>query len=262
MDTMSQHSLETRRHRQFGRHRSGSHLSTHSSFSTAEAPSCSDQSRVFEGTDALPQNRKVALQRVIDAHHALDLRHVEAPTPTSTTSDRPTSSSSSISHDRFAIDFSDLPVANAEVRAFRYLLRKWDPRNYAPDPEFDQAIEDQKVNFGEAVMRHFFSRVALWDTTEEEKQSMSRSVFFFKNRRRRSRAKSDASRILDVAKSEPQDEGLDALKEVTTREGLAQLLWTLLHTDERMNKRLKVECTAALKEMYQVTVITDGSKKS
>jgi hypothetical protein len=68
--------------------------------------------------------------------------------------------------------------------------------------------------------------------------------------------------MLDIAKSGPEDEGLEALKEVTTREGLAQLLWTLLHTDEEMNKRLRAECTLALKEMYQVTIIPDGSKKS
>ncbi|CAG5186503.1 uncharacterized protein ALTATR162_LOCUS11601 [Alternaria atra] len=267
-------SLEHKRHHHFGRHRSGSYLSrraSSSSSTTADTPSfINGQPRIFQGTDAVPQNRKVTLQRVIDTHHALELKHGNsAQTPTSTSSDyRPTSSSSSMSSDPFTIDFSDMSFPDAEVRAFRYLLRKWDPSTCTPDPAFDLAVttqqRDSKEKFEESAIKHFFSRVALWDASAEEKQAsgMTRSIFFFRNRRsrrRRSRAKSDVGRMLGVAEEEDgskkEDEGLEALKEVTTREGLAQLLWTLVHSDESEGMvRLREECMGALREMYQVTV--------
>jgi hypothetical protein len=256
MDSMSQQPLEYKRHHHFGRHRSGSYLSRRSSSPTTDPPSPDAQPRIFEGTDAVPQNRKVALQRVIDAHHALELKYGEVPTPTSTTSERPTSSSSSISHDPFTTDLSDLSLPDAEVRAFRYLLHKWDPRAYDSDAEIEKAIERRKESFEEAIIKHFFSRVALWDASEEEKGTTSRSVFSFLGRRRRSRAKSDASRMLGIVETVQEDAGLDALKEVTTREGLAQLLWTLLQTptSEASILRLRKECRQALEEMYQVTI--------
>lgn len=211
--------------------------------------------RVFQGTDAVPQNQRVALQRVIDTHHALELKYgQQVSTPTSTTSDRPTSSSSSIiSNDPFTIDFSDIPFPDAEVRAFHYLLRLWDARSYAPDPEFDAVIAPRKAQFEEKVIKHFFSRVALWDASEEEHESMSRSVFFFR-RRRRSRAKSVSQTL-----SENGQEEKDALKEITTREGLAQLVWTLLHDPSAsLDPGLRDMCTEALKEMYHVRVTTEG----
>ncbi|KAG9186028.1 hypothetical protein G6011_02584 [Alternaria panax] len=267
----SRKSLERPRHHHhhFGRHRSGSYLSRRSSsFSSATTPDTQPPSnappRIFQGTDAVPQNRKVALQRVIDTHQALERKHSDAAqTPTSTSSDRPTSSSSSMSSDLFtSLDFADMSFPDAEVRAFQYLLRRWDPNTYStPDPDFEAAIMTgpRKQKFEETAIKHFFSRVALWDASAQEKQEagMTRSVFFFRNRqrRRRSRAKSDVGRMLGGPQEaeEKEDEGLSALKEVTTREGLAQLLWTLVHTDGEM-VGLREECTAALKEMYRVTV--------
>jgi hypothetical protein len=169
------------------------------------------------------------------------------------------------SSDPFTIDFADMSFPDAEVRTFRYLLRRWDSATYStPDPDFESAITSRKQHFEKTAIKHFFSRVALWDASAEEKQEagMTRSVFFFRNRksRTRSRARSDASRMLGVGgtegrdkEKEKEDEGLEALKEVTTREGLAQLLWTLVHTDEEL-VGLRDECTAALKEMYRVTV--------
>ncbi|CAN9439769.1 unnamed protein product [Alternaria alternata] len=165
-----------------------------------------------------------------------------------------------MSSDPFTIDFADMSFPDAEVRAFRYLQRRWDANTYCtPDPEFATAIAGRKEKFEETAIKHFFSRVALWDASAEEKQEagMTRSVFFFRNRRRRrSRAKSDVSRMLGIPErddKDKEDEALEALKEVTTREGLAQLLWTLVHTDEEL-AGLREECMGALKEMYRVTV--------
>ncbi|KAH6864929.1 hypothetical protein BKA58DRAFT_235397 [Alternaria rosae] len=252
MDTITRPSVESKRHHTFRRHRSGSHLSKHSLL----------PSHIFEGTDAVLQKRKIALDRVIDTHHALELKYGHVATPTSTASDRPTSSSSSISYDPFTTDLGDLSIPDAEVRTFRYLLHRWEPRIEWADAEFDKAIERRRESFEEAAIKHFISRVALWDANEEEKQTQSRSAFSFLGRRRRSRAKSDASRMLSIAETAKEDAGLDALKEVTTREGLAQLLWTLLAKDEPATARLRKECKQALDEWYQVKIITDGSRDS
>ena len=249
---MTRPSLESKRHHTFGRRRSGSHLS-----SKPSSP------HLFEGTDAVLQKRKVALQKVIDTHHALELKYGHVATPTSTTSERPTSSSSSISYDPFTTDFGDLSIPDAEVRTFRYLLYRWDHDSYTLDPEFDKAIERRRESFEEAAIKHFISRVALWDASGQEQQTQSRSVFSIFGRRRRSRAKSDASRMLGIAETANEDPGLDALKEVTTREGLAQLLSTLLAKDDApATTRLREECKQAIHEWYQVKIITDGSSDS
>jgi hypothetical protein len=47
--------------------------------------------------------------------------------------------------------------------------------------------------------------------------------------------------------------GGDELKEVVTREGLAQLLWTLMHDRrEPLAPKLFGECTEAVKRMYGI----------
>lgn len=253
-DTMTRPSLESKRHHTFGLRRSRSHLSS-------KVPS----SHLFEGTDAVLQNRKVALQKVIDTHHALERKYGHVATPTSTTSERPTSSSSSISYDPFTTDFGDLSIPDAEVRTFRYLLHRWEPKNAEwADPEFEKVIERRRESFEEAAIKHFISRVALWEANEEETQtqSQSRSVFSIFGRRRRSRAKSDASRMLSIAETTKEDPDLDALKEVTTREGLAQLLSTLLKYDGPATTKLREECKQAMHEWYQTRIITDGSRDS
>jgi hypothetical protein len=46
----------------------------------------------------------------------------------------------------------------------------------------------------------------------------------------------------------------DELKAVTTREGLAQLLWTLMHDQTApLAPELFAECTGAVKKMYGIT---------
>jgi hypothetical protein len=235
-----------------GANRSGSQLSSRS-FSAPIEHSVKEYPRVFQGTDAVPQNQRVALCRVIDTHQALELKYEQeqVPTPTSTTSGRPTSSSSSIiSTDPLALDFNSIPLSDAEIRAFRYLLRLWDPRSYPADPDFDAAIAPMKAQFEEKAMKHFINRVALWHVSSDSSEGMSRSIFAF--RRRRSRAKSVTQML-----GESGDEDKDVLKEVTTREGLAQLLWTLLHDPKVLNETgLRERCMDALREMYRMTSTT------
>ncbi|CBY02212.1 hypothetical protein IAQ61_006798 [Plenodomus lingam] len=206
---------------------------------------------VFQGTDAVTQNRRVALQRIIEVHDALELKqHFQAATsPTSACSSsshrQRSGSSSSTSSDACIIDFSDLPFPDAEVRAFRYFVRRWDPSMPA-DPEFDQAIASAHHQFEEMAIKHFIRRVVFWNASEEAKEDMSRSVW-----RRRGRSKSQLSSMWNNERGRTEFSARDQLKEVTTQEGLAQLLWTLLHNRNiSLNPGLKAECTDALKRMY------------
>jgi hypothetical protein len=247
---------QPKRHQFLHRDRSGSHLSSTRSFSAPSEHSLKEYPRIFQGTDAVPQNQRVALQRIIDTHQALELKYEneQIPTPTSTTSDRPTSPCSSIlSTDPFTLDFSSLAVSDPELRAFRYLLRLWDSKSYPADPDFDAAIAPIRPQFEERALKHFINRVALWHASTDSSDSMSRSIFAFR-RRRRSRAKSVSQALGEGAAGE---EERDMLKEVTTREGLAQLVWTLLHDPKVMSgSGLKDRCTEALKEMYRMTSTT------
>jgi hypothetical protein len=124
----------------------------------------------------------------------------------------------------------------------------WDSSE-TPDLDFDLAVQPQKSQFEETAIKHFFRRIALWDASEEELQEEKRRSFF---RRRRSRPKSELG-MVGKGKGEEVE---DRLKEATTREGLAQLLWTLLHDpDAPLDKGLKNECTQALKKKYRMTTI-------
>jgi hypothetical protein len=92
---------------------------------------------------------------------------------------------------------------------------------------------------------------------------MSRSFF----RRRRSRARSVAGKlgIMKQGESNGVDADADAddgLKEVTTREGLAQLLWTLVHDPEKpLGDKLEKEFDEALRVKYGMTSSEAGSEK-
>jgi hypothetical protein len=235
----------------FHRHRSNSNQSTRSPSPPLQSPV---NIPIFQGTDVVTQNQKVALSRALDVHLALEMQQRTSGATTSTSSsDRPTSSSSSTSSDRFTLDFPDIPFADAEVRAFRYFLRLWDPANVAPDPDFEIAIASQKRHFEETAIKHFISRVSAWEESQEARESMSRSFF----RRRRSRARSAAGK-LGMMKPQSVDEVdgdvSDGLKEVTTREGLAQLLWTLVHApDKPLGGKLKEEFDEALRLKYGMT---------
>ncbi|KAF2853953.1 hypothetical protein T440DRAFT_294644 [Plenodomus tracheiphilus IPT5] len=221
------------------------HHSSHTSKRQSEEH-LNEQLSLFEGTDTITQNRRVALQRVLEVHDALELKHQnETPTsPTSTSSERP-SSSSSISSDPFTIDFSEIPFPDAEVRSFRYFIHLWDP-SVPADPDFDEAIAPTRSQFEEMALKHFFRRIALWNASEESKENMSRSVW-----RRRERSKNQLGKSWTTEKEQTDHSARDELKEVTTQEGLAQLLWTLLHDpNQRLAPELMAECTDALKRMY------------
>lgn len=251
---------QPKRHQFLHRDRSGSYLSSTRSFSAPSEHSMSikEYPRVFQGTDAVPQNQRVALQRIIDTHQALELKyeHDQVSTPTSTTSERPTSSCSSmLSTDPFTLDFSSIAVADAELRTFRYLLRLWDSKSYPADPDFDAAIAPVRPQFEERALKHFINRVALWHaSTDSSADSMSRSIFAFR-RRRRSRAKSVSQALGEDAAGAAEER--DVLKEVTTREGLAQLVWTLLHDAKVMSgSGLRDRCMDAMRDMYRMTSTT------
>ncbi|KAF1945761.1 hypothetical protein EJ02DRAFT_319918, partial [Clathrospora elynae] len=227
----------------FHRHRSNSRLSVRPAY----PEQTNEPRRVFEGTDAVAQNRRVALQRVVEVHDALEVKYQsESSSPTTaTSSERPTSSSSSISIDVFTTDFASIPFPDAEVRAFKYFLRMWDPSEPS-DPYFDTAIESSRLQFEEAASKHFFRRIALWNESEEVLEASRRKLF-----RRGEKEKSELGKLWMVEKGRSEHGVRDELKQVTTREGLAQLLWTLLHDFQKpLAPEFFEECKEALKRKY------------
>jgi hypothetical protein len=196
---------------------------------------------IFEGTDAIPHNRKVALQKVVEVHKALDLKQREE---SHVVEDREAAASPTDTCPT-VIDLASLP--NGEVRAFKYFLRKWDPRE-TQDPEFDLAITRFRSQSEEAAIKHFFHRIVLWDSGEEMVASTKQD--------KKKRSKRDNDRTLSklwLQERESHEHMLrDRLKEATTREGLAQLLWTLIHDKtEPVAPGLAEECMEALKRMVK-----------
>jgi hypothetical protein len=219
------------------------HHSTHSSKLDVQ-----QDPNIFDGTDSIAARKKAALSRVIEAHDALLAQNrSNAPSP-----------EQSVPEDPFGFESLVTSLPNGEVRAFRYFLRKWDPRQ-SPDTELEQAIEASRPQFEEAAIKHFFRRIALWNESEEimaaakqELQNQSKLV------RRSSlgkmwwkeRARQDAEHVVR-----------DELKQVTTREGLAQLIWTLVSdVSNPLVPDLYAECRDAVRNMYNIhTVQTDKS---
>jgi hypothetical protein len=199
------------------------------------------ESPIFEGIDAVTQNRKVALQRVLEVHDALELKHIEA-------SDSARGSESSGSTTTYE-SFSLIHLPNAEVRAFRYFLRKWD-KSESPDQEFDHAVEASDCDFEVSTIKHFFRRIALWHESEDVLQGASKDVA-----KRAKRKKKEEDSALGKVWMESLEHCMnDPLKEVTTREGLAQLLWTLMHDQSTpLAPEMFRECTKAVKRKYGIT---------
>ncbi|KAF2134500.1 hypothetical protein P153DRAFT_362266 [Dothidotthia symphoricarpi CBS 119687] len=195
--------------------------------------------KIFEGTDAVSSRRRVALQRVIEAHDALGLSNHNdfRPTPPSS--------------DVFNLSSTILNLPNGELRAFTYLLRLWDPRTPS-DPDFDAAVAPSRLQCEEALTKHFFRRIAMWNASEEvlmaAKQDMAKRF-----KRNESEEKNGLWKLWSKEKERHDNTCRDALKEVTTREGLAQLLWTLLHDAGRpLAPGLGRECKEAVKKMYGI----------
>jgi hypothetical protein len=200
---------------------------------------------VFEGTDAVTHNRKVAVQRIVEVHDALEAKHHEEAASAGRTSD-----STTMSSDAFSLDFDLVELPNGEVRAFRYFLRLWD-ENECPDPEFDQAIRQNRSDFEQAAIKHFFRRLALWYESEEVLQAAKDEM---KKRLKKDKKKAKDSQLGNLwlqERGRSEHSMCDELKEVTTREGLAQLIWTLMHDQTApLAPELFTECTNAVKRKY------------
>lgn len=202
----------------------------------------SSEPRIFEGTDTIAKNRKLALQRVVEAHDALELSHTEEAGGIQGSGAR------TLSNDRFSLDFNVIDLPSGEIRAFRYFLRRWNSSE-SPDPEFDNTVESFQPFFEAAAIKHFFRRIALWHESEElllaAKQEMTREP------KEDKAGKKELSRLWLQERERKGHGTRDALKEVTTREGLAQLLWTLMH-DATMPAAPELfnECQVALKKKY------------
>lgn len=208
---------------------------------------------IFEGTDAVAQNRKVAVDRAVEAYYALEQKQGTK----AATADQ-TAATPAITNDTITLDSKVVPVPDAEVRAFKYFLRAWDPS--APqDPEFDDIIQPHKPLFDEDAVRHFFRRIALWHQSEEVLQA-EKDKGRKECRRDKKEKESAIGKLWMGEKGRPEHGIRDDLKEVTTREGLAQLLWTLLHDSRKLlPPKLLQEYTEAVKEMYGIQKSMDST---
>lgn len=253
------------------RHRGASFLHRHRSDSTSRVNSRSEspKSTIFEGTDAVPQHRKVSVQRIVEVHDCLE-------------QDSSRSSMSSTSSDPLKLDFKLISIPNAEVRTFQHFLRMWDP-TVVPDPEFDHAVLacNNPQSFEADAMKHFFKRIALWNESGEVLEEMARKAKKEKKRREKDRKhleqgekkrmqregiyvkeddeeeskQSRTNKLFSFGREGESEETLrvyhNPLAEVTTREGIAQLLWTLMHDNkEPLTPELFNECTLAVKRKY------------
>ena len=229
-------------------HRSSSRLHIHRSRSAS--PSTQTQSTIFEGTDTVRQKRTVAVQRVVEAHDALEIkRHTEMAASMPSLS----RSTSTISSDSLRTEFSDMTLPDAEVRTFKYFLRMWDSST-AADPEFDDAIQSSRSEFEASAIKHFFQRIASWEQGEDTQNAAKRTFLSRDARRRNKRKDKDASELGRLWAVEKQEHiQKDELKEVTTREGLAQLLWTLMHDVQApLAPGLFAETKDAVRRMYGI----------
>lgn len=202
---------------------------------------------VFDGTDAVTAHKKVAVSRVVEAYDALRAENrSNSPTAEQATPEDP-----------FAFDSLVVSLPNGEVRAFKHFLRRWD-HNQHPDPEFEEAVSSWRPQFEEAATKHFFRRIALWNESEEIMLAAKRQkAMDLKNGRRRDRA-SSLGKMWSRERGRPSDqENLrDELKQVSTREGLAQLLWTLLNDQaDPLCPELFEVCKEAVKAKYSIHTI-------
>ncbi|OAL51969.1 hypothetical protein IQ07DRAFT_598753 [Pyrenochaeta sp. DS3sAY3a] len=216
------------------------------SVSSQSLPQGQDMPVKFQGTDAVEQNRRVAVQRIVEVHDALELSRQTS----SAASDR-SASPSAISTDSFTVDFNTIPFPDAELRTFRYFLRIWDPSS-SSDPEFDEAIRPSKRHFEETALKHFFRRIRFWHESEEMAKAAREKIGKEPKRRDKDR-ESALGRLWNAEKGRQEHALPDDLKEATTREGLAQLLWTLLHDHNApLAPELLEECTEAVKKSYGI----------
>lgn len=205
---------------------------------------------VFDGTDAVTSRKKVAVSRVVEAYDALRAEN---------RSDSPTAEQST-PEDPFAFESLVVSLPNGEVRTFQYFLRKWDTRQH-PDPEFEDLVSSWRPQFEEAATKHFFRRIALWNESEEIMLALKQQkALESKNERGRRRHRSTSiSKMWSKERrrsSEHEGSVRDELKQVTTREGLAQLLWTLLNDQsDPLCPELFEICKEAVMKKYNVQTV-------
>jgi hypothetical protein len=204
----------------------------------------------FEGTEVVVQNQRVAVKRIVEFHSAMELQHQAESKAEAQRND-----SARMSSD--CLDFDAIDLHNGEVRAFWYLLRKWDREQSPEDPEFELAVEATETdsNFDEAAIKHFIRRVALWDESEEMMQATQREL---EQRAKKDKKRGNESMLGKLWAKErgSQDPSMhDELKQVTTREGLAQLLYALMRNPTApLAPELFAECTEAVKKYgYGIT---------
>jgi hypothetical protein len=232
------------------RQRGSSFLRRHRSGSMSKVNSRSESPKLalFEGTDAVPQNHRVAVQRIVEIHQALELKH-----QTETASEAQRNDAERISSDQPSLEFDAIDLPHGEVRAFKYFLRKWD-NNEHPDAEFDHAVQSFEIDFDEAAIKHFFRRIALWHESEEVLQAAKREMERRMKKERRRDRDSMLGKLWMKERGSQEHCSNDELKEVTTREGLAQLLWTLMHDPTApLAPKFVAECTGAVKRKYGIT---------
>lgn len=212
------------------------------------------QQTVFDGTDAVPIHRKVAVSRVVEAYDALRAENrSNSPTAEQSTADDP-----------FAFESLVISLPDGEIRAFKYFLRKWDP-NARPDLEFDETVASWQTQFEEAAVKHFFRRIALWNESEEIMLAAKRQkAMDIKNGRRRDRASSIGKMwFKERGRASENDPSMkDELKQVTTREGLAQLLWTLLNDQSNpLCPELFEVCKEAVRAKYSIHTVDSAESE-
>ncbi|KAJ4315804.1 hypothetical protein N0V94_005755 [Neodidymelliopsis sp. IMI 364377] len=200
---------------------------------------------VFDGTDAVTAHKKVAVSRVVEAYDALRAENrSNSPTAEQTTPEDP-----------FAFESLVVSLPNGEIRTFKHFLRRWDSNRH-PDPEFEESISSWRPQFEEAATKHFFRRIAQWNESEEIMlAAKQQKAMDLKNGRRRDRA-SSISKMWSRERGRPSEHEStvrDELKQVTTREGLAQLLWTLLNDQTQpLCPELFETCKEAIKAKYSI----------
>ena len=202
---------------------------------------------VFDGTDAVTAHKKVAVSRIVEAYDALRAEN---------RSNSPTAEQST-PEDPFAFESLVVSLPNGEVRTFKYFLRKWDP-NQHPDPEFEEAVASWRPQFEEAALKHFMRRTALWNESEEIMlAAKQQKAMDLKNGRRRDRATSISKMwSKERGRTSPEATQKDELKQISTREGLAQLLWTLLnYRTNPLCPELFEMCKEAVKAKYSIQTI-------
>lgn len=203
---------------------------------------------LFEGTDAVPQNRRVAVQRIVEIHDALELKH-----HAETTTEAQRNDAARLSSDNLNLEFDAIDLPHGEVRAFRYFLRKWD-ENEHPDPEFDHAVQSSEFAFSEAAIKHFFRRIALWHESDEVLQAAKKEMEKRLKKDRKRDRDSVLGKLWTKERGSQEHCTYDELKQVTTREGLAQLLWTLMHDPTApLAPKFVADCTEAVKRKYGIT---------